>query len=115
MLPARQTVARAFASQAAIRQGISRGPMSLFSTSSSQRASGDSGYRHSSAESPRMQNKDQVQAEEQAKDPQNADLGKESSRSKPEDVSGGLHTPGVKEKSRDDESIGRAVKDKASG
>jgi hypothetical protein len=63
-----------------------------------------------------MQNKDQVHAEEQAKDPKKmADLGKESSRSKPEDVSGCLHTPGVKGKSRDDESIGRAVKDKASG
>jgi hypothetical protein len=63
-----------------------------------------------------MQDKDQVQAEQQAKDPQKmVNLGQESNRSKPEDVTGGLHTPGVKGKSRDDDSLGKAVKNKASG
>ncbi|KAL1874019.1 hypothetical protein VTK73DRAFT_573 [Phialemonium thermophilum] len=68
-----------------------------------------------SSRSPRIQDKDQIQAEQQAKDPEKMAKMDKDSRSKPEDVRGGLHTPGVKGKSRDDESIGRSVKDKSSG
>jgi hypothetical protein len=65
-----------------------------------------------------MQGKDQVQAEQQAKDPKKmANLGAEEDKKRddPHQTSGDVSTPGVKGKSRTDEAIGRNVNNKASG
>lgn len=65
-----------------------------------------------------MQDKDQIQAEQQAADPKKmANLGKEANsvRDDPHSTSGDISTPGVKSKTRTDEPIGRNVNGKASG
>jgi hypothetical protein len=65
-----------------------------------------------------MQDKDQIQAEEQAKDPKKmANLSKDENKKRddPHQTSGDVSTPGVKGKTRQDEPIGRNVNNKASG
>ncbi|KAH8909236.1 hypothetical protein BR93DRAFT_936752 [Coniochaeta sp. PMI_546] len=62
--------------------------------------------------SPRIQDKDQSRAEQQAKDPKMmANLGKEKNKKRddPHLTSGDLSTPVVKDKSRQDDRIGRNI------
>lgn len=65
-----------------------------------------------------MQDKDQTNAEQQAKDPKKmANLGKEENKKRddPHQTSGDLSTPGVKGSTTQDEPIGRNINNKASG
>lgn len=92
-------------------------PAVKFSTSPSALAGSADRSSESSppSQSPRMQDKDQIQAEKQADNPEKmANLGDEAN-SKRDGVLGDARTPGVKGKSPKDEPLGRNVSNKATG
>lgn len=75
-------------------------------------------FASSESGSPRIQDKDQTRAEQQAKDPKMmANLGEEKNKKRddPHLTSGDLSTPVVKGKSRRDDRIGRNINNKTSG
>jgi hypothetical protein len=111
MLSLRKTLPRVLRSQAR-RSRVNLAPAAAHFSSSSRYAASSEGN------DARFQEKDQIKAEKQAKDPEKmANLVEEQNKQRddPHRTSKDFTTPGVKGKATSDQPIGRNVNNKASG